>query len=333
MDEHGVLYEMTKAPMGHSAVPEIMHTIVATLAGVEGYAKVITVVNHNHIFIDGLRVSGTRVQVENACKAIDARAVAVGATFKASESMIGKEYVFNGVSFDHAKQVVSVRSRTVAKISLQDGFTNDDAEALVGRLIHASAILGIPLAEKYFTLKCIRRRLAAVNRGALKGSSPCLIPARVLADLKAWVRDVRANVPVQPQRTGPLCPKATIFTDASGDGWGSVFVDNAGMVHIAGSKWSGKSPEINHGELLAVRHAFSAFENLLEDSADIDLRVDNTSVMAAMNKQRSQSEQLSRELVGILKDMRDKKWRVKASYVHTSRNPADSISRPNKRKG
>lgn len=333
MDSKGNLYEMVKAPMGHTAVPELMHTIVATIAGVHGYSEVVQSVRRNDVFIDGLRVSGKSDDVTKACKAIDARAQAVGATFKEEDSYIGSHYDFNGALYDHVDKTVCVRRRTIQKVVIPEVLTLEVVEALVGRLIHASAILDVPIVEYYMTLKAIRRRLSQWNRGEASAADDCNLPPKARHLLEEWVGRVRRNLPVTPTRADPFRAAATIFTDASGDGWGAVYVSTVGQVHVVGGRWQGKAPEINHGELLAVKYALLAFANLLGKSADIDLRVDNTSVLAAMNRKKADAERLATEMVGILAELKKNEWRIRASYIHTSRNPADSVSRPNKRTG
>eukprot|EP00760_Papus_ankaliazontas_P009566 PhM_4_TR14103/c3_g1_i1/m.95349 len=329
-DTSGTLWQLTRAPMGHTCVPEIMHTLTSTIAGLDDYCDP----QHAHpwvhcdVFLDGLRSAGSSSSVERHLAYVDKRAERVNASWKASDSIQGHRYTFVGVAFDHSNARVSVGERCHAKIKAVTALrTLGDIESHVSRLMHASAILGISLPRFYRVLKFLRRRLSQMARGVCERSDVANLAPGVLRDLVAWTKLVTQNNPrTPPPRTS--MPVMTLYTDASSSGWGAVLFTSEGIVYATGARWPvGFRYEVNAAETRAVALGLEAFAPHLLKGMTLDLRVDNTSAQAAVTRGISKSQGVSAELSRVLDSIRRAGIVVTVSYVRSRDNPADAWSR------
>ena len=143
--------------MGHRCAPEVMHTITATIAGDPEFClerEAFAGRFKADVYVDGLRYAGTKEQVVQYIDFIEDRAQRVGATFKDSGAEPMKNYVINGVFYCHEGKV-KMGPKIVKKMA-RDTFrytTYAKLESAVGRLIHASAVLGEPIPDYYFPFK------------------------------------------------------------------------------------------------------------------------------------------------------------------------------------
>ena len=200
-DESGRLYQMTRASMGHVTTCELMHTITATVAGDPTYCSAKHAISFPKldVYIDGIRAAGTWRSVEAYFQKVDQRNHLANGTWKATDSYIGQDYTFDGVHFNHKTRKVSIGDKLVKKIAstrtlnvpghgpqLPEKSTYGDIESLVARLMHGSAILGIPIPEYYPVVKYTRRRIAQMNHGT-DPNTHLNIPGRVLHDLRRWI--------------------------------------------------------------------------------------------------------------------------------------------------
>lgn len=327
-DGHGQTWRLTRLPMGHVCAPEVMHTLMRVLAGdptacVAGKAFMGGKI---HVFVDGVRFSGSKALCEEYQAFVDERAAQAGCTFKDSESYTGRTYDFCGVRYDHIANKVALTERMRVKCRESTWETYGALESAVARFIHASAILDIPLVTRYFTLKAVRRRLNQLARGVKDESDAVSLSGAALAELRKWQEALCANEPVAP-RSGSR-GAVTLYTDASIKGWGAVLFTAKNEMKVAGAPWhEGEKYEVNKMETKAVANAFAAFGSAIPDGVFVDLRVDNTSVEAAVNRQMTKSEGMAPVLQDAVDDAVRRRWKLRARYVNTRENPADPISR------
>ena len=107
------------------------------------------------IYIDGIRFAGTREECIKFVNFVDGRCAQVGGLFKETGSDPSKEYVFNGVLYNHETHKVSLGPRVLQKMS-RDRYRNitfSQLETAVGRLLYAAAVLGHIIPEYHFPLK------------------------------------------------------------------------------------------------------------------------------------------------------------------------------------
>jgi hypothetical protein len=125
-------------------------------------------------------------------------------------------------------------------------------------------------------------------------------------------------------------PRCTLFTDASLFGWGGFLISSDGSVHIVGGAWSDTSlvsGDISWLEARAVRYSIQALRGIIMQHRSIDLRIDNTSVTAAMSKGRAKAATVHVEVIQPIEWLRVHNIHVYVSYVASEHNPADPISR------
>lgn len=324
----GKTWRLTRLPMGHVCAPEVMHTLTRVLAGdptacIPGRAFMGGKI---HVFVDGIRFSGTKAMCARYQEFVDKRAAVAGCTFKEADSYTGVAYDFCGVRYDHDTHKVALTERLRRKCRDSSWDTYGALESAVARFIHASAVLDIPLVTRYFTLKAVRRRLNQLARGVKKEQDAVSLSGAATSELQKWQAVLCDNKPVTP-RVGSK-GAVTIFTDASKKGWGALLISTTGEMKVAGAPWDiGEEYEVNKMETKAVVNAFAAFQAALPEGIFVDLRVDNTSVEAAINKQNTQSDGMAPALREAVEDAMRKKWKVRARYISTHENPADPISR------
>ena len=101
-----------------------------------------------------------------------------------------------------------------------------------------------------------------------------------------------------------------------------------GQVVCAGSRWPPDFEyEVNRAEARAVRLAFEKFGHHFGRDTCVDVFVDNTSCVAALNRKMSNSDGITSELRRLLDYLKRKGLVVKAQYICSKENPADPYSR------
>jgi hypothetical protein len=122
----------------------------------------------------------------------------------------------------------------------------------------------------------------------------------------------------------------TLFSDASEKGWGTVLVDDAGaVIGSYGQRWSDAEANrhINALESLALSRAIERFKPSLLKASSLDVRVDNTSLIAAAIKGSSRSEDLSPLAAILATELKSLDTVTQVAYVRSAHNPADALSR------
>jgi hypothetical protein len=186
--------------MGHRVSAELMQLVVETIAGCTHAVKHHNDQNwrtHNDVWIDGFRIAGTRADVDDALARSLRIATTINATFKTPPS-ISTDYDFIGVRFKHAPTGGSVRvaDKTIKKLpqTIRHAESATSLESLVARLIFAAGVLRIPLAQHYFALKWVNRKVNQLNRGVLQPDEIIAIPHAARRSLAAWLSQARATL-------------------------------------------------------------------------------------------------------------------------------------------
>jgi hypothetical protein len=262
---------------------------------------------------------------------VDTRCQEVGALFKPGESYIGAKYTFNGVAFDHENGRVACGQKIIRRLQRARfcGGTYGELEAAVARLLHASAVLGLDIASKYWELKAVRRRVNALNRGTARESDVVTLSHGVVRRLVRWTGIVLENRAVVPRvHVAHAARTHHLFTDASKEGWGAWLMLETGEVLLAGAPWSrGLHYEVNAAETKAVALATEAFRHHFARGTCVNLHIDNTSALAAVNKRHAGSAGVSKALSRVLYGFRTLGITMHAQYITSKENPADAVSR------
>ena len=338
--ENGELYELKVMPMGHRCAPEIMHTITATLAGDPKYCTEQGAYSDSFqadVYVDGLRFAGTIEQTEKYKDFVDKRAQEVGVTFKDIGKEPMQQYVFNGVEYCHEEGKVRMGPNIVKRMQ-NDRFRNTTygkLESAVGRLVHASSVLGEPIANYHFTLKLVRRRINALNNNPSLLDRTAYLPPYVTIELTRWKHILISNRLITPPPHPDTVPhRHRIYTDASGTGWGAILYLDFGPIVCVGDRWEDDFVyEVNRAETRAVRLAFEKLAHHFRRGTCIDLFIDNTSCLASIKKKSTKSDGISMELTGLLNFLRKQGIAVQPHYVASKENPADPLSRQRTAKG
>ena len=333
LDEAGEVYEMCVLPMGHRCAPEIMHSIMGTIAGSSDYCSKPATFDKGHIdvYVDGVRFAGATHEALRYTTWVDRRAEGVNAGFKDSGMLPMKKYVFNGAQYNHSTHRVSLGPKVLLKLR-EDSFmkpTFVELEAAVGRLLYCSAILGLIIPKYHFVLKICQRRINLLNRVPHMANQVVDLPYKIRSKLGEWRNKLLENVPVEPSPHPELSPpRHNLYTDASAKGWGAILYLDNGEVCIVGSPWEpGTEYEVNKAEAQAVRLALEKFADKFEPQTCLQLWIDNTSCKAAFNRKICKSDGIAPELCSVLEWAKERHLCIKANYVSTKLNPADHFSR------
>ena len=324
---------MKVMPMGHRCAPEIMHKLTAAIACDSAVYKPTlgSCIGSVDIYIDGIRFAGTREECIKFVKFVDGRCAQVGGLFKETGSDPSKEYVFNGVLYNHETHKVSLGPKVLQKIS-RDRYRNitfSQLETAVGRLLYAAAVLGHIIPEYHFPLKIVRRRINELNRNPKLAEYPVPLPTATRSILADWRNIILRNEPIAPPPHPDVVPhRHSLYTDASAKGWGAVLYRDDGQVIIVGDSWEPEFKyEVNHAEAMAVRLAFEKLGHHFQKGTCVDLFIDNTSCKAALNRKVAKSDSIAVELKHILKKNQNLGVCIMARYIKSADNPADPISR------
>ena len=289
-DIDGNVFELNVMPMGHRCAPELMHSLMATLAGDPEYCKPKTSFLYGglDVYIDGIRFAGDDKLVRQYGDFIDHRASCVNAKFKDYGSPPATLYTFNGVTYYHRKGQVGLGPKLIRRLQRDDftAATYASLESVVGRLIFASAIMGVIIPDFHFELKIIRRRLNRLNREPNFLDDKVPLPTAVRVALMTWRDTLLYKSPVDPPRhPGTVPHRHILFTDASSAGWGAVLYLDYGQMLCTGAQWpTDFQYEVNRAEARAVRLAFEKYDKHLHKDTCADLYVYNASCVAAINR-------------------------------------------------
>ena len=331
-DAEGRWSELERLPMGHSCAPEIMHTLCAAAAGDPTYVSACWAAKHVtvHCWIDNIRYTGRREAVLRESGRLDETARTFACTWKAADTnTAASAYDFLGVTFDHVDQTVTPSAKLRGRLdgARLDAVSAGDIEALGGRLQHAGAIADVSPGSFWFALKFVRRVVNQLNRGLLSPSQEVSIPPSVRTEFESWRRAVAV---VRPITAVTNRRSATVFVDASLQGWGGVIVDNdTTALTIVGGGWPPEQRGL-HINVYEAKALALTVKDLPQRFAGgtVDVYVDNTSVQGvARKKQCVRNRLLNDAVITALARLRDLRVSFSVRYVNTKYNPADHPSR------
>ncbi|KAJ9460226.1 hypothetical protein DIPPA_01041 [Diplonema papillatum] len=336
-DDAGDWWELTRLPMGHTCAPELMHTLTSTIAGHPDFVKTAHAVPAAvtvHTWVDNVRYAGSRKDVLEASRKVDELAARSKVTWKDADTRTAStRYEFIGVDWDHQSGKVGISARLSKKLARdlvevrKGAMSASGLETLGGRLLHASAIVGVFVGEFYFALKFLRRLTNALNRGEKAVDQTVRLSGSVQRLLDGWVRAVleKRRMPVAAR-----VPSLTVFVDASLEGWGGVLVDVAtNAIEVLGSRWSRKEKGLHINELEAL--AFELCVSAVPDKyagGTVTVVVDNTTVQGVARKGAClRSQTLNDAVVNGLTRLRHMNISLSVRWVKSAGNPADLPSR------
>ena len=331
-DNDGNLYEMCRMMMGHVLAAEIQHIITCVIAGHRDYVlpRFATTKCSVDVWIDNVRYTGARADVVKAADLLAATAYDVNAAMNVEKPTTG--YDFIGVRFDHDTNSVALAKKTYNKLprELPASIRADDLEGLIGRLVFASAVQQQPLVNKWWTLKWARRFFNQLNRGIISSSDEIpLTSSAAHKSLSVWLAEARRTHVVV--RRNESQRSATLFTDATLDGWGGVLIDDNNEIFVSGGRFP--ATRVNYvgniapHEAWAIDLALNAFAERIAGLAQLNLFVDNTSVQHGVQRGQVNAESLVAPVRSILCRVITQRISLYVDYVNTKINPADAISR------
>jgi hypothetical protein len=148
-----------------------------------------------------------------------------------------------------------------------------------------------------------------------------------MKDFNDWFRFLVDNKPSHPLQTTELHSDVTLFTDASKIGWGAVMLKQH-QVFTTGGKWSPAEAQkhINILEARAVQEAIDYFEDDLSQR-NVTIVVDNTSVIGAMHRRRSNSYELNAALSQVLQRLERINSAATVSYIASDEQGSTNTTR------
>jgi hypothetical protein len=342
-DDSGRLLEWRRLGMGNRPACEIMQLITEIISGVPARVKPEFAV-HNVVhqqYVDGFVVSGNDAEVRAAEQKISNNSIRVGAAWKKPGTRVSKHVTFIGGERDHQAHTIRVAAKTRAKMPLElpKRMQARELVALTSRLIWATGLLRIPLARFYLCIKWANRKANQLNRdfvskkdGRHIRSETIEVPAGIRAMFNTWLvlaRKERYFAPggepdVKAQRHD------TLFVDASTSwGWGCYFFGADGSIAVYGAPWpeGTDTSNISRLEALGTRLSLEAFRERLAGNKNVDIRIDNTSVVAAMTRGLARSQNVNNELIGALEYLAENDFTYTVAYVKSKDNWADAPSR------
>jgi hypothetical protein len=261
-DASGQTYRMLRLPMGHSCSVDIQEIVTGAIAGSADYCRPESSLPGPvpDIWVDGARWAGTEDELVKIASIVDERAKSLSATWKDFDKP-STLYDFIGVSFNHDASTVRVADKTRAKIPDECPrlISPRALEQLVGRLLFAAGIAGIPLARHYFAIKWCRRVFNKANRNA-SWLEPVIVPPPAKALLTSWCKYcVLERKWFEPHGRG----EAYLFTDATPTDWGAVIMTRGNRVFATGGHFSENFASINSAETQAVKRGVEAYFPIL----------------------------------------------------------------------
>ena len=311
-----------------------MQTLGAAAAGHPDYVQPRYAIDPEvecDIWVDNVRYSGPREKVRTAAAGLDDIAKRCNITWKPEDTFDNaQQYDFVGISFNHSTRTVQPSEKIITKLNAVDfeaPVTAGDIEALVGRLIHASAISKVFIGSFYTPLKWARRITNSLNRGVRSTSTVVDVPDRVRSELQRWITLVQQPITIRHE---PRDIAYTVFVDASLDGWGGVVVERStNKITVFGARW-GPPLRGEHINVLEAAALTNVVARLPPEAAGgrIQILVDNTTVRAVANKGVCMKNLvLNDAVVSALLHLRGMGCVCSIQWIKSAANPADAPSR------
>ena len=286
-------------------------------------------------YVDNFKGGAKEIAVAKAgAGALRIIAAHYGVSLNDDTPSISQEFEHRGVKFTYGpdkRLVARLSAKTTAKLhQLHSEFPQMSPwdvlrlEEAFGLMIYASCILAIALAPRYLVFKLMRRRMQQVALGTIVQNAPARVWPCTIATWHQWMKDIveHEGRHAIPQRAATH----TLITDASLEGFGGIlFNDSTGRATSFGSTWAAAGVDATnlHINGLEMRALVLTARRLVPRGTTVRILVDNTSVMYAVRKERSQSYELNQGVIALCD------WFEVDSinYIKSEENPADALSR------
>lgn len=322
----GVLLRFTRMVMGCRPAPEIMQTIFEALD--DGNCL------KGLIHIDNIRWIGTREQVTAAAAYFMKRAELCNFQMNVEpQNQPHQQGEFCGLMYNLSVTPPTVDVTPHLRDTIRDSWavvhraTIRDFAALISRLLWSSAILHLDISsDMYYAIKCYRRRVQSIARGAAHYDDAARIWPVALVQLEAWVSLVLNASPYVVDAAYEERPQHYVmYTDASEQGWGAILIDvRTGKLESVGARWTPQDSQsyIAQLEMRAIRLALQRWTHI---SGRLDLYVDNTTSIGVLRRGRSNSFWMNNEVGKLLPHIPAAQLNI--AYIKSAENPADPLSR------
>ncbi len=326
VDEAGSWWELTRLPMGHTCAPEIMQWLSSVVAGDPAIVlpRFASRRVRVEVWIDNIRLSGTKAAVDAATKQMDATAAEADMQWKEADCRTSvTHYDFLGVLWNHRSKCVQVGAKTLTRLVCSPVMTAGEIEALGGRLLFAGAVAGVKLAPHYFAVKWLRRVVASVNAGRRSLTDPVDLPPSILHRVQKWIAEASRS---QTIPAGKPASSWQLFVDASRSGWGVVLASSSGEVRISGAQWDEHDQSL-HINVLEAKALVQGLQALPEEGVAVDVFVDSTTVQGSWRKAFSPSAPLNGAIAAAHDVASAKNLSLALRWIASGANPADAPSR------
>ena len=337
MDSDGKVYQLCRLPMGLSLSVELMQLMMEVLIGNPEFVKeefAITNVRSN-AYVDDIRISGPLFNMVNACKNINNRAKDLGITLK-SPLELSSSYTFLGAFFDHKNHSISIGEKLKKKIPTEwksKTIIGKEFHSLIGRLIHATAILRLPLVSFMMLVKWSARKFNQFNKDPKLADSVVTLPDFAVSKLNSWCQLAHSQrfVKNKQHNNNPEKKVLKIFLDASKDGWGATVITPDLQLFHSGGRWNDEEKQlhINLLEALAFRKTVISFADLIISIGAVDFNIDNTSVQFSVARGAARKEEMIKIIQHPIEFLVAFDIDVTSQYVESKNNLSDCISRQN----
>ena len=312
----GELFSLTRAAMGHKGSAAAAHTLsnAITMLALHRAGVSASVVHYDIIIDDVLFSTSEPPALIAVLEAFDAICTEFYATIGKTQPP-SPLVTHRGVTFDLASQTRNVKDTTIERLAdrwsvYQRKPTVARAQSLAGSAVFVHTVTGADIGTVLF----------AAIRGAItnKAPSPDLIAAQM--------SDLLRNSPV-PNIVVDLLPFAGVLVaDATPDAWGAIFIDEHGESrHVAGHHDA--AIPIHVSEALATIEGLGSLVPSFDTLHRLDVYTDNTNWLYTIHRSYAKCDALFGPRALFFDLCRRRNVVPQPSYIPTSQNPADSLSR------
>lgn len=344
--ESGRVIQMLRMPYGLDIASEIMHMVVAALAGDPRYAKPIPGVSASYfdsccaVHIDNVFFGGPKAQ-QLADRFLDhCRRANVQLNVEAGNKLSTTQK-FVGLALDMEHNTVALKPGYAADLSLDAVRTHEDLERAMGKLLYAGAVLGVDWSRYLFLIKQYRRILSHCGKFPKLWTSDIRLWTPARKEFAELLAVVHANVPVTVHpgiAASPEAPHAIIASDATPNTFGGLLLV-PGHLPVAFGGYFPRTLDINLAESAAAHCMLSRFaEDIaalrIEPDASGDSRprvlilVDNTTARQRV-RIAIRGGGISEDGIayGIRSIAEQHGLALSVRYIASALNPADAVSR------
>jgi hypothetical protein len=242
----------------------------------------------------------------------------------------GPKQTFFGFEWDIGARSISVptakREKYLARLEKLESHGRPDLkelQKLLGCLVHLSLVVeeGPTNMSGLFQFAKGWNPVTPFRKHHLLGH------ARAEADLAFWKAVLQADLSVPLQQPPPVSP-LEVFTDASCVGIGVVIGQSGLSLSIRQGAFDKPGFNIGTAEAMAVEIALLVLVNTFGvNNVSIQMNVDNSGVVDGWMRRRSRNLPTNQVFIRILKILRTHKLALFLSYIATTANLADPLSR------